>query len=98
MGKMIYLVSGTGAGQMRHVVSNTANVITVDANWTTNPSTDTVYTIGTDTSPSGTRDINGTEVSDGPRVEANTTDQTFSVKINAGEVSLGFTFYDSYWT
>lgn len=33
--KLIYIVSGTGAGQYRYVVSNTATVITVDAAWTT---------------------------------------------------------------
>jgi hypothetical protein len=33
--KMIQIVSGTGAGQYRYVVSNTATVITVDAAWTT---------------------------------------------------------------
>ena len=41
--KLIYIVSGTGAGQYRYVISNTATVITVDAAWTTD--TTSIYEI-----------------------------------------------------
>ena len=43
--RMIYIVSGTGAGQYRYVASNTATIITVDAAWTTNPDNTSVYEI-----------------------------------------------------
>lgn len=36
-GKLIYIDAGTGAGQERTVVSNTADTITVSVAWTTNP-------------------------------------------------------------
>ena len=39
-----YIASGTGAGQMRKITSNTATVLTVP-NWTTNPDATSVYTI-----------------------------------------------------
>jgi len=38
------IVSGTGAGQIRTITSNTSTQLTV-ATWTTNPSTDSVYAI-----------------------------------------------------
>lgn len=41
----IKIVSGTGAGQIRTIASNTGTVITVSAAWATNPSTDSVYHI-----------------------------------------------------
>lgn len=41
----IRIVSGTGAGQIRTIASNTATVITVGTAWTTQPSTDSVYSI-----------------------------------------------------
>jgi len=43
--RLIHIVSGTGAGQWRYVVSNTATVITVDAAWATNPDATSVYEI-----------------------------------------------------
>jgi hypothetical protein len=43
---LIHLISGTGAGQSRVITDYTAGrVATVDTNWTTNPSTDTVYAV-----------------------------------------------------
>ena len=41
----IRIVSGTGAGQIRTIASNTGAVITTSAAWTTQPSTDSVYSI-----------------------------------------------------
>ena len=41
----IRIVSGTGAGQIRTIASNTATVITVGTAWTTQPSTDSIYSI-----------------------------------------------------
>jgi hypothetical protein len=41
----IRIVSGTGAGQIRNIASNTGSVITVSANWTTNPDATSVYSI-----------------------------------------------------
>jgi hypothetical protein len=44
-GCTITLTGGTGSGQTRTVLSNTANTITVSAAWTTNPAAGTTYTI-----------------------------------------------------
>jgi hypothetical protein len=41
----IRIVSGTGAGQIRTIASNTATVITTSTAWTTQPSTDSAYSI-----------------------------------------------------
>jgi hypothetical protein len=41
----IRIVSGTGAGQIRNIASNTGSVITVSANWTTNPDATSTYSI-----------------------------------------------------
>jgi hypothetical protein len=41
----IRIVSGTGAGQIRTIASNTATVITTSIAWTTQPSTDSAYSI-----------------------------------------------------
>lgn len=41
----IRITSGTGAGQIRTIASNTASVITVASNWTTNPDVTSVYSI-----------------------------------------------------
>lgn len=44
----VRIVSGTGAGQVRTIASNTAgpsSVLTVSANWTTNPDATSVYAI-----------------------------------------------------
>jgi hypothetical protein len=41
----IRIVSGTGAGQIRTIASNTGTVITTSASWTTNPDATSVYNI-----------------------------------------------------
>lgn len=41
----VYIVSGTGAGQIRSVASNTATVITVNDAWETNPDATSIYRI-----------------------------------------------------
>lgn len=41
----VYIYSGTGSGQMRTIVDNTATVLTVDTAWTTNPDTTSKYKI-----------------------------------------------------
>jgi hypothetical protein len=41
----IRIVSGTGAGQIRTIASNTGTVITTSAAWTTNPDATSVYSI-----------------------------------------------------
>lgn len=41
----IRIVSGTGAGQIRNIASNTATAITVSTNWATNPDATSVYSI-----------------------------------------------------
>jgi hypothetical protein len=41
----IRITGGTGAGQIRTIASNTATVITVSANWATNPDATSVYSI-----------------------------------------------------
>jgi len=41
----VRIVSGTGAGQIRTINSNTGTVLTVSANWTTNPDATSVYVI-----------------------------------------------------
>jgi hypothetical protein len=41
----VRIVSGTGAGQIRTIASNTATALTVSSNWTTNPNSTSVYTI-----------------------------------------------------
>ena len=41
----VRIVSGTGAGQVRSIASNTATVLTVSAAWTTNPDATSVYSI-----------------------------------------------------
>ena len=41
----VRIVSGTGAGQIRTVSSNTGTTLTVSANWTTNPDATSVYSI-----------------------------------------------------
>jgi len=44
---VVYIVSGTGSGQYRSISSNTAEVLTVTPNWTTNPANDSVFRIMT---------------------------------------------------
>lgn len=46
-GYWLYVISGTGYGQYQKIVSNTATVITVTANWLTNPAANSVYQICT---------------------------------------------------
>jgi len=41
----VRIVSGTGAGQIRTIASNTATVLTVSSAWTTNPDATSVYSI-----------------------------------------------------
>ena len=41
----VRIISGTGAGQIRSIASNTANVLTVSAAWTVNPDATSVYRI-----------------------------------------------------
>lgn len=41
----VRIVSGTGAGQIRTIASNTATVLTVSASWGTNPDATSVYSI-----------------------------------------------------
>lgn len=41
----VHIVSGTGAGQIRTIASNTGTVLTVSAAWTTNPDATSVYHI-----------------------------------------------------
>jgi hypothetical protein len=43
--RMVWINGGTGAGQWRRIVSNTATVLTVDVDWDTNPSSGSTYTI-----------------------------------------------------
>lgn len=43
--RLAHIVSGTGAGQWRYVVSNTATILTVDTAWATNPDGTSVYEI-----------------------------------------------------
>jgi hypothetical protein len=46
-GKEVYvqIVAGTGIGQKRHVISNTATALTVDTAWTTNPDSTSRYEV-----------------------------------------------------
>lgn len=41
----VRIISGTGAGQIRTIASNTGTVLTVSAAWTTNPDATSVYVI-----------------------------------------------------
>ena len=43
--RMVAIISGTGAGQYRYIVSNTATILTVDAAWGTTPDTTSEYEI-----------------------------------------------------
>lgn len=46
---MVTILSGTGAGQSRSIVSNTTNTLTVTPAWNTNPDSTSVYKIQGDT-------------------------------------------------
>ena len=41
----VVITGGTGVGQERIVASNTSEILTVSVNWTTNPDTDSTFTI-----------------------------------------------------
>lgn len=41
----IHITSGTGAGQVRKVISNTIDTLTIDRAWTINPSTDSEWNL-----------------------------------------------------
>ena len=45
VGRMVRIISGTGAGQVRHVSTNTATVLTVDAIWSTFPDSTSIFWI-----------------------------------------------------
>ena len=45
VGKTVVLVSGTGAGYTRRIVSNTATVLTVNTDWDITPNTTTIFYI-----------------------------------------------------
>lgn len=45
VGNYVKITGGTGAGQIRVIVSNTATVLTVSSNWGTNPDGTSVYQI-----------------------------------------------------
>ena len=42
---VVTITSGTGSGQTRYIASNTANILTVNPNWGTNPDGTSVYEI-----------------------------------------------------
>jgi hypothetical protein len=44
-GKAVEIYAGTGAGQTREVVSNTADTLTVTPDWTTTPGTTSIYEV-----------------------------------------------------
>lgn len=45
-GAPVAIVSGTGAGQVRTVITASSHTLTVDSNWTTNPDTTSTYLVG----------------------------------------------------
>lgn len=45
VGQYIYVYSGTGAGQLRKILSNTADTITVDRNWAVNPASASIFRV-----------------------------------------------------
>lgn len=62
-GHTIKIISGTGSGQTKNIASNTATVITVDGNWKTNPSTDSVYEVYSGANSSSGTATSGTTTS-----------------------------------
>lgn len=44
-GKNVEITAGTGKGQIRNVISNTAEILTVNTAWTTNPDATSVYKV-----------------------------------------------------
>jgi ferric-dicitrate binding protein FerR (iron transport regulator) len=47
-GRAVTILSGTGAGQVGHIASNTATVLTIGTAWTTAPDATSVYRISDD--------------------------------------------------
>lgn len=45
-GVWVKIISGTGKGQVRRIISNTSDTLTVDSDWDTNPDTTSIYAIG----------------------------------------------------
>ena len=45
-GCFVHIISGTGAGQIRRITSNTGTQLTVTPNWDTNPTTASIFAIG----------------------------------------------------
>ena len=45
-GCYVTIVAGTGAGQSRRIIDNSATRLNLESIWTTNPSTDSVYHVG----------------------------------------------------
>jgi hypothetical protein len=43
IGATLHILTGTGAGQVRTVTSNTSTVLSISANWTTNPTSTSTY-------------------------------------------------------
>ncbi len=77
LGWTVTILSGTGAGQQRQIVSNTATALTVSANWTTNPNNTSVYSINipVDRITNGNYGVKGPTVSRllGPKRETTIT-------------------------
>lgn len=44
-GRTVHITGGTGSGQYKHIVSNTATALTVSGNWATNPDNTSTYKI-----------------------------------------------------
>ncbi len=45
VGRVVRIIHGTGAGQQRRIVSNTATVLTVDSPWTTTPDATSLFVV-----------------------------------------------------
>ena len=65
-GYQVRIVGGTGAGQVRYVWSNTANVITVEEDWDVRPDSTSVYRITGYTTPAPLGQVGGTVVTVDP--------------------------------
>jgi len=69
-GYSVVIISGTGAGQVRRIASNTSTAITVDQAWTTNP--DNTSNFYVTTNPAGMGVIDQTSSLLGPACAVNT--------------------------
>ncbi len=73
MGYTVTVLSGTGAGQQRTILSNTPTVLTLSANWGTNPPSGSRFAIGLppDKVVNGNYSVQGSTIAPliGPRVE-----------------------------